>query len=363
MNNVRKLRNNSPETERNRKNMFDISYKILKRNTFLKTKSVGKRSFSNNNSEKNIDNKSEMQLIKEAWKIITKKKIFNEELLGSSKRVLFFFLSLCGIYKGSADDFIIKKEFRFLLNEPSDIINEQLSHQIYKKFFSFRNSIINNSIDKIRPKKKESEIRYIELNRNYKVISKSFINKRNFNTNIKNDKENFVKRKNKKKFFNIPKNLNLNNDKDVEINNTKEESKEKKRRNKNYKRKIKRNNNDDNNKNKNNSVRERCQNIIVNEQRKKNIKNEDNVVRNLQINKNSNSSVNSNSLFSQSFYEPDKNKENNKDNNINKNGDHLNEKNSSISHYIFNEDYRIKDDIESYSNLNDYEMNKEKKYK
>ena len=75
----------------------------------------------------------------------------------------------------------------------------------------------------------------------------------------------------------------------------------------------------------------------------------------------SNSSVNSNSLFSQSFYEPDKNKENNKDNNnINKNGEHLNEKKSSISHYIFNEDYRIKDDIESYSNLNDYEMNKEK---
>ena len=36
------------------------------------------------------------------------------------------------------------------------------------------------------------------------------------------------------------------------------------------------------------------------------------------------------------------------------------EKKSSLSHYIFNEDYRIKDDIdiESNSNLNDFEMSK-----
>ena len=43
---------------------------------------------------------------------------------------------------------------------------------------------------------------------------------------------------------------------------------------------------------------------------------------------------------------------------------HQKEKNSSISNYIFNEDYRIKEDIESNSNLNnfeDFEKNENKK--
>ena len=40
------------------------------------------------------------------------------------------------------------------------------------------------------------------------------------------------------------------------------------------------------------------------------------------------------------------------------NDGHNKEKKSSISQYIFNEDYRIKDDIESNSNLNDFEMSK-----
>jgi hypothetical protein len=82
-------------------------------------------------------------------------------------------------------------------------------------------------------------------------------------------------------------------------------------------------------------------------------------------NHNSNSSLNSNSLFCQNVYEPQLNKNNN---NIDKssNGavggdaEHFKEKKSSISQYIFNEDYRIKDDIESNSNFNDNEINKEK---
>ena len=152
-NSFRKIRNISPEEERNRKNMFDISNKILKRNTFLKTKSVGKKSINNN--ETLLENEPELKQAKEAWKIITKNKTFNEEILGSSKRVLLFFLSLCGIYKGNINDILIKKEFPILLNEPPDnIISIQLSQQIYKNFFNYRNSIFNNAIEKNKPKKK-----------------------------------------------------------------------------------------------------------------------------------------------------------------------------------------------------------------
>ena len=374
--NAKKIRNISPEEERNRKNMLDISYKILKRNTFLKTKSVGKKSFTNS-SGSFIENESELKLAKEAWKIITKNKTFNEELLGSSKRILLFFLNLCGIYKGNTNDLIIKKDFPFLLNEQSDMINnKQLSHQIYRKFFRLRNSIINNTFEKNKPKKKESEIRYIELkkisndnNRN----TKSFRNKRSYNTSINKDKEIIKNRKNKKKIFNISKNktgyksffniknkLHLNTDKGVDID-TKEILLQSKRKtmikNNNNNKKLRKNNNDDSHA-KNTA---RCQIGNIKELKERNTKNDEISKNNMK--NNSNSSFNSNSLFSQSIFEPEKNKKNNKDTNANKDSEHLNGKKSSISHYIFNEDYRIKDDIESNSNLNDNETNKENKEK
>jgi hypothetical protein len=79
------------------------------------------------------------------------------------------------------------------------------------------------------------------------------------------------------------------------------------------------------------------------------------------INQNSNSSFNSNSLFNQNMYEPQmNNNQKSKDDSPCKscNDGHNKEKKSSITQYIFNEDYRIKDDIESNSNLNDFEMSK-----
>ena len=84
---------------------------------------------------------------------------------------------------------------------------------------------------------------------------------------------------------------------------------------------------------------------------------------------NFNTNFNSNSLFIQKNYKPKLNKireKEVKENYINKssyesnddNEVHSREKKSSISQYIFNEDYRIKDDIESNSNYNDIEINK-----
>ena len=82
---------------------------------------------------------------------------------------------------------------------------------------------------------------------------------------------------------------------------------------------------------------------------------------NLNKNQNSNSSFNSNSLFNQNMFQPQANNNKKiKDDSPDKscNDRHNKEKKSSISQYIFNEDYRIKDDIESNSNLNDFEMSK-----
>ena len=42
--------------------------------------------------------KIEHKLIKDSWKIITKSKEFNIEKLGNSERLLFFLISILGIY-------------------------------------------------------------------------------------------------------------------------------------------------------------------------------------------------------------------------------------------------------------------------
>ena len=374
-----RIRNISPEEEKNRKNKMDFSYKILKKNIF-KTKSAEKKPCASN---ENINlYEPEYKLAREAWQIITKSKTFNEDMVASSKIVLLFFLSLCGIYKGNINDIFIKKEFPFLLNNQSDLINIQTANQIHKYFFLYRNAIINKVFEKSNPKKKDSDIRNIELNK-FERNSKSFV-KRSYNNNFNHDKdkdkENIFKRnkkilnisKNKtgyKSVFNIKNKLNLNSykDNDENINNSPN-------KNKNKKKKILK---VDINKYKNdmfrikNAATARYQNKLSkninlkNNEKKENILNEYVLKRNLKKiaqNHNSNTSFNSNSLFSQNVYEPKLNrKDNNKNIDKSNNGEHVKEKKSSISQYIFNEDYRIKDDIESNSNFNDNEINKENK--
>ena len=148
-----------------------------------------------NSIDNYYENISEYKLIKEAWIIITKSKKFNQELLAKSKRVFIFFLSLCGIYKGNnIKDSFIKKEFPFLSKEQTiltDFDSNNVKH-IYKYFDVFRKSIINNVIEKTKPKKKESDIRTINFSKNIERNSKSFINK------IFNANSNKVKIKRKK---------------------------------------------------------------------------------------------------------------------------------------------------------------------
>ena len=106
--------------------------------------------------KKNFENDKEYKLILDAWKIIIKSKEFNSETPGSSKRLLLFFLSLLGIYNGNNDN-IIKKEFPILADNNNDDKSSNyanLSKQIYKYFYLYRNNAINGSLFRERNEKK-----------------------------------------------------------------------------------------------------------------------------------------------------------------------------------------------------------------
>ena len=141
----------------------------------------------------------------------------------SSKRVLLFFLSLCGIYKGNINDIFIRKELSFLVNDKSDLFNIQTARKIYNSFLLYRKSLINKVIEKNKTKKNDS----------YKLNKKENNSKRiddNYDPILKQEKELFIKRKKKiilyipnnnngyKSFYNIRKNFILKSNKDNEDN-------------------------------------------------------------------------------------------------------------------------------------------------
>ena len=353
--------------EKNRKNKLDISAKIVKKNGLKSNRSAEKKLLTMNTIDSYYENISEYKLIKEAWKIITKSKKFNKELISNARRVLTFFLSLCGIYKGNnIKDSFIKKEFPFLSKDQSiisDMDSNYVKH-IYKYFDTFRKSIINNVIEINKSKKKEADIRTVDFSKNIERNSKSFI-KKIFNSNL-----NKVKSKSKSKSKNKDKDLiykkkNINHSK--EKNENKSFNNSKKNINLNIDSIPKKNLAFVNNNNQilnaqtaQGSAKERNKNkllkrIGVKEDKiqKINFFNNLTVQQNYNnLNKNQNSNSSFNSLFSHN--------KKIKDDSLNKSykDGHNQEKKSSISQYIFNEDYRIKDDIESNSNLNDFEISK-----
>ena len=179
-----------------------ISLKIDKKNTYTKSKSM-------ENKKNEINNKI-FKIIKNSWKIITKNKIFNKEILTSSYMLLIFFLSLCGIYKGEINNIFIKKNLPFLLKNDSNnniiSVNVNIAKQIYKYFYIFRNCFINN----INKRYKTIKIQKIKnINNNLIKNSKSSNNskKKLFNSNSKKnyvsiEKINIGKIKNKNKTIN-----------------------------------------------------------------------------------------------------------------------------------------------------------------
>lgn len=168
-------------------NTYNNSAKAMYKDISKKSLSNNDKSCSNNFTEKsilremeksiNLEVEKEYKLSKDAWKIITKNKIFKEDIEGDSKRVLKFFLSVLGVYKGELNDKFIKKECPFVLNDEESsvsnlkIINNDnkseskilssdanLANQCYKYFILYR----NNAIDRLLDKEKENQ-RILEI--------------------------------------------------------------------------------------------------------------------------------------------------------------------------------------------------------
>jgi len=111
-----------------------------------------------NSKQKKFEYDIEYKLLIDAWKIITKNKIFKTDLLGPSRRVLIFCLSVLGIYDENLNQDFMKKEFPFLC-EPSEINRESiLSKQIYKYFSIYKNNAIDGLLFREKDNKKRMEI-------------------------------------------------------------------------------------------------------------------------------------------------------------------------------------------------------------
>ena len=432
-----KMNEELPEPINYIKNKIIFSKNVLKKNIFIKSKSP---------LQNKLKGESELNLIKNGWKIICKIRDFSTEYKSNSFRVLLFFLSLYGIFKGDLNENLIKKEFPYLSEnlDKNDYIDETMAKQIYKYFQMFRNSAINyfSLKNKEKDQEKEKRTNIIEFKTKMPKGSKSFIKTIDYsNKNDKKIKKYFSSSisSTKIKIYQKDKN-NLNKYKTINNNNDNIDMNEKDKEDikeimDNTKKEINIINiikDDDNipNLSNNNYIVNRLKNNLKPkyEIKKKKLK--------LDINKASNSTKNINSKINKSVISNKNNKtashkdikenltnninkknKNNIDNNISnldneitnqnqkiilnnkiirkrlpkvqmkntqkvseesnkvltdddkntskeqniiKNNNrigHQKEKNSSISNYIFNEDYRIKEDIESNLILNNLEEN------
>lgn len=87
----------------------------------------------------NLKSDAEFQLCMDAWKIITEKQIFDEDISLSSKKIFIFFISVLGLCKDEKNDKIIKKECIFFTNDKRMMQQFNNSNKyIYKYFNVFR---------------------------------------------------------------------------------------------------------------------------------------------------------------------------------------------------------------------------------
>ena len=127
----------------------------------------------------------EYRLMTDAWKIITKNKEFKIDALGTSERIIIFFLSVLGIYDGNNLNDFIKKEFSFLIKKEKDNNKySNLSKQIYKYFAVFKNNAINGLLFREKNNKRKIEIaeeseRLLTFSPNLETSSKNYISASN----------------------------------------------------------------------------------------------------------------------------------------------------------------------------------------
>ena len=151
----------------------------------------------------NFDSEMEYKLSKDAWKLITNKKEFNNNDLGYSKRIFLFILSSFGLYNDrECENKNIKKELQKLKIELNSF-DENLSSKIYKNFHFFRNNAINSLLFREAKRKNVQMINEIDSDKLEKNTKKIFKNsnsndKAKFNNNNNNNIELKTKKKGQK---------------------------------------------------------------------------------------------------------------------------------------------------------------------
>ena len=137
-------------------------------------KEIKNNEVKNNNKVKlNMDLDIEYKLEKKAWKIIINNNKFNNEIKGKSKNIIFFILSVFGFYNiEDNDNKYIKKELQKNKIELNSNLSN-LSLQIYKYFYIYRNFALNNLF--LREEKRNNK----ENNYKYHSIQNKYIQSKN----------------------------------------------------------------------------------------------------------------------------------------------------------------------------------------
>ena len=141
----------------------------------------------------NLKSDAEFQLCMDAWKIITEKQIFDEDISLSSKKIFIFFISVLGLCKEEKNDKIIKKECTFFINDKKMMHQFSNSNKyIYKYFNGFRVNALKNITS--NDSKQDNYNMSINLNvsnndsnyRNYNIYEKTY------NNSNQNNKKNIL---------------------------------------------------------------------------------------------------------------------------------------------------------------------------
>ena len=169
------------------------------------TKSINKDSISGKSLEDEAEKyknafkyDKEFQLSKDAWKIITEKQVFDEDIGISSKKLFLFYVSVLGLCKDEKNEKIMKKECPFFFNDKKLVQQyNNVNKYIYKYFGLYKVNAMDNLL---MPEKKQellnsntnsifssftvSNLDCSSNNKNYDIYEKKYDNKKN---NLLND--------------------------------------------------------------------------------------------------------------------------------------------------------------------------------
>ena len=174
----------------------------------------------------------EFQLSKDAWKIVTEKQNFDEDVGISSKALFLFYVSVLGLCKDDKSDKIMKKECPFFFNDKKLLQQfNNINKYIYKYFGLYkinaldnllmpekRQEILNSNTNSIFSSFTVSNLDNSSNNKNYDIYEKNYNNKKNnllndsnsirlFNAGIKNENQfynnNNLKDKNNKSIMSL----------------------------------------------------------------------------------------------------------------------------------------------------------------